>query len=51
MLDNHEQTIESLELLPSGGGAFEVKLDDTLIFSKHQEGRFPEHDEVLKHLS
>lgn len=51
MLSEYEYNLTSLELIPSGGGAFEVKLDDTLIFSKHQEGRFPEHDEVLKHLS
>ena len=50
MLDKHESNIESLELIPSGGGAFEVTLDDKVIFSKHQEGRFPEHAEVLKHL-
>lgn len=50
MLDKHEQNIQSLELIPSGGGAFEVTLDNTVIFSKHQEGRFPEHAEVLKHL-
>jgi len=50
VLDKHEQNIESLELLPSGGGAFEVTLNNKVIFSKHQEGRFPEHDEVLRHL-
>ena len=50
MLDKHEQNLASLELIPSGGGAFEVTLDDKVIFSKHQEGRFPEHAEVLSHL-
>ena len=50
MLDKHEQDLASLEFIPSGGGAFEVKLDDTLIFSKFKEGRFPEHAEVLQHL-
>jgi selT/selW/selH-like putative selenoprotein len=29
------------------GGVFDVLVDGTLIFSKHEEGRFPEHDEVL----
>jgi hypothetical protein len=24
-----------------------VKVDDQLIYSKHQTGRFPEHDEIL----
>ena len=50
-MDKHEESIESLELIPSGGGAFEVTLDNKVIFSKHQEGRFPDHDEVLSHLA
>ncbi len=32
------------------GGVFDVHLDDRLIFSKHAEGRFPEHAEVLDKL-
>ena len=50
MLSEYEFNLASLELIPGGGGAFEVTLNDTVIFSKHQEGRFPEHDEVLRHL-
>ena len=50
MLDEYEHSLESLELIPSGGGAFEVTLDNNVIFSKHNEGRFPDHDEVLRHL-
>jgi selT/selW/selH-like putative selenoprotein len=34
-------------LIEGGGGIFDVKLDDELIFSKHQVDRFPEGDEVL----
>ena len=26
---------------------FDVIVNGTLVFSKHKEGRFPEHDEVL----
>lgn len=35
------------ELVPGGGGIFDVRADGKLIFSKHEVGRFPEHDEVL----
>ena len=33
--------------MPSGGGVFEVRLNGALIFSKKQQGRFPEEDEIL----
>lgn len=32
------------------GGVFDVKLDDALIFSKHQRGRFPDAEEVLSQI-
>jgi selT/selW/selH-like putative selenoprotein len=28
-------------------GQFDVVVDEKLVFSKHQQGRFPEHAEVL----
>jgi len=37
-------------MIPSGGGVFEVVVDGELIFSKRQEGRFPENEEVLSKL-
>ena len=38
------------ELIKSGGGAFEVVVDETLIFSKKKMGRFPAHEEILRSL-
>tara|TARA_Y100001934_G_C11932835_1_gene576543 strand:- start:79 stop:204 length:126 start_codon:yes stop_codon:yes gene_type:complete len=38
-------------LIPSGGGVFEVTKNEHLVFSKKQEGRFPEIDEVFKLLA
>jgi selT/selW/selH-like putative selenoprotein len=32
---------------PGGRGQFDVFFDSDLIYSKHQEGRFPEDAEVL----
>ena len=37
-------------LIKGGGGQFEVVMDGKLIFSKKQEGRFPETSEILDKL-
>ena len=34
-------------MIPSGGGVFEVSLDDTLLFSKKQLGRHAQPGEIL----
>jgi selT/selW/selH-like putative selenoprotein len=36
-----------VELRPSGGGAFEIRREGELIFSKHRLGRFPADDEIF----
>ena len=36
------------ELVAGGGGIFDVWLGDLRVFSKHEEGGFPEDDEVLR---
>jgi selenoprotein W-related protein len=35
------------DLVASGGGVFEVKVDGKLLYSKQSLGRFPEDGEVL----
>jgi selenoprotein W-related protein len=42
--------VASLEIVPSGGGVFEVDLDDKRIFSKKELGRFPEFEEINEQL-
>ena len=37
-------------LIEGRGGVFEVRTGKTLVFSKHETGRFPEDDEVLRAL-
>lgn len=37
-------------LIKGSGGQFEVVLDGKLIFSKKQQGRFPEHSEVVNQI-
>ncbi len=36
-----------VELISSGGGVFEVSLNQDLIFSKKSSGRFPENSEII----
>jgi selT/selW/selH-like putative selenoprotein len=35
-------------LIEGSGGVFDVHLDEKQIWSKHDVGRFPENDEILK---
>lgn len=50
ILKTKKQAISSLELIPAGGGVFEVEVDGRLAFSKKSEGRFPEWPEIEPHL-
>ena len=38
--------IETVDLVPSSGGAFEVSIDGDLVYSKLKTGRFPEEKEI-----
>ncbi|MBB6217713.1 selenoprotein W-related protein [Anaerosolibacter carboniphilus] len=46
LLHIHKNSIASLNIIPSSGGVFEVMVDDNLVFSKKDLGRFPEENEV-----
>ncbi len=46
VLDELQSKIESLALVPSGGGRFEVSLNGDLVYSKLSTGQFPEPDEI-----
>ena len=48
ILENLKTRVASLELIPSGGGVFEVFKDGEKIFSKKQQGRFPEWNEIRR---
>jgi len=40
------ETLGEVALIPGNGGVFVVKLGNTVIFDKKQEGRFPESKEL-----
>jgi len=42
--------IQSLLLIPSDGGRFELTADGKNIWSKLETGKFPDHDDILKRI-
>jgi selenoprotein W-related protein len=46
LLKNFEPQIESLTLVPSDGGRFEVSVNGQLVYSKLQTGRYAEPGEI-----
>jgi selenoprotein W-related protein len=46
-LEEFDQVIAELVLLPSTGGVFEVEVDDHLVYSKKATGRHADHGEIL----
>ena len=47
LLTNHQHVIAYLTLVTSGGGVFDVVVDGTTIYSKHETGRHAKEGEVL----
>ncbi|MDD9305246.1 MAG: hypothetical protein HUK40_24125 [Desulfobacter sp.] len=45
-----EQTGIVAELVPGANGIYEIVANDTLVFSKHASGRFPEDKEIMDQL-
>ena len=48
LLDKYRFSIESLTMLPSSGGRFEIIVDDDLVYSKKATGRHAEPGEVAR---
>lgn len=46
LLTTFEQELGEVALRPGTGGVFEVRLNDELIFSRKEAGRFPESKEL-----
>jgi len=47
LLRKYKNEISSLELIPSSGGVLEITMNDNLIFSKKETGRYPEINEII----
>lgn len=48
LLNHFKQRITSLEIVPSGGGRFEIDVDGKQIYSKLDTGQFPEEAAILQ---
>ena len=46
LLSMYKNQVTNLTLIPSSGGVFEVSLEENLVFSKRELGRFPELREI-----
>jgi selenoprotein W-related protein len=47
ILGEFQDHLSAIELVPGSKGVFEVSFDDDLVFSKKQQHRFPEDEEIL----
>ena len=47
LLDKFGTDINSLSMIPSGGGVFEVTKNGSLIYSKKKTGEFPEINKII----
>ena len=50
LLNHFKQRITSLEMIPSGGGRFEIEVDSKQIYSKLETGQFPEEEAILQQI-
>jgi selenoprotein W-related protein len=48
MFNHFRSEITKLELVPSSGGAFEVIINGTKVYSKLETGSFPETEEIIE---
>jgi len=46
LLMTFDADVGEVALVPAGGGVFEVRVDGELIWSKKEQGRFPESKEL-----
>jgi selenoprotein W-related protein len=47
MLEEFEDSIETVEIVTGKGGIFDVHVDGDLVFEKSMLGRYPEPDDVV----
>jgi len=47
ILEKYGTNIDSLSMLPSGGGVYEITKNEKLIYSKKKLDRFPEDGEII----
>jgi selenoprotein W-related protein len=48
LLHDYKNKIGALTFLPSSGGVFEIRVNDSLIHSKKESDQFPDEETILK---
>jgi selenoprotein W-related protein len=48
LLNDHDDKIEYVTLIPSSGGVYEITFGDALIYSKKATGEFPEPEQIVQ---
>jgi selenoprotein W-related protein len=46
LLTTFEAELGGVALVPGAGGVFEIRADDSLVWSRHERGRFPDIKEL-----
>jgi selenoprotein W-related protein len=47
MLNEFKQRISNLNLIPAGGGCFELTANGELLYSKLKTGQFPDEQNII----
>jgi selT/selW/selH-like putative selenoprotein len=47
LLEEYEDDLAAIEVVPGANGIFDVHVDGTLVFTKSMLGRYPEPDDVI----
>lgn len=50
ILEQRDEDVVALTLVPSDMGVFDVSVGGAVVFSKDRTGRFPEPDDITKHI-
>ena len=50
ILEELEDVVGAIEVVPGDGGIFDVHVDGELVFTKSMLGRYPQPDEVMPFL-
>jgi predicted Rdx family selenoprotein len=47
ILDEHEDTVGAVTVVPGANGVFDVEVDGDVVFTKSMLGRYPDPDDVM----
>ena len=47
LLEEHEEDLSAVEVVPGASGIFDVHVDGDLVFTKSMLGRYPDPDDVI----